>query len=246
MGTGTSHGIPTIGCRCAVCRSDNPKNKRGRCGALIRISGRNWLIDTPTEFRLQALRENLTHVDAVLYTHGHADHILGLDDLRVFTTGQPLPVYGNREALKTIRHAFPYAFTPPKQAGGGFPSLAAHRVKRPFVLDGTEIVPLPVFHGKIPILGYRIGPLVYMTDVSRIPEKTYGLTAGCRCLVINALRYYPHPTHFSLSQAVTAARRIGAEKVFFTHICHNLEHEAVNRSLPPGMQLAYDGLTVEL
>lgn len=246
MGTGTSHGIPTIGCHCAVCRSDNPKNKRGRCGALIRINGRNWLIDTPTEFRLQALRENLTHVDAVLYTHGHADHILGLDDLRVFTTDNPLPVYGNREALKTIRNAFPYAFSPPKQAGGGFPCLTAHCVTETFILDGTEIIPLPVFHGEIPILGYRIGPLVYITDASRIPDRTYSLAAGCRCLVLNALRYYPHPTHFSLAQAVEAAERIGAEKVFFTHICHNLEHEAVNRFLPPGMQLAYDGLSVEL
>lgn len=246
MGTGTSHGIPTIGCRCAVCRSENPKNRRTRCGAMLEIDGRNWLIDTPTEFRLQALRENVTHIDAVLYTHGHADHILGLDDLRVFTAEAPLPVFGNREALKTIRAAFPYAFKPPKQAGGGFPSLVPHRVTRPFTLYGTEVIPLPVFHGRIPILGYRIGDLAYITDAVFIPESTFALLAGCRCLVLNALRYYPHPTHFSLPQALKAAERIGAERVFFTHICHNLEHEAVSRTLPPGIGLAYDGLSVEL
>lgn len=246
MGTGTSHGIPTIGCRCAVCRSDNPKNKRGRCGALLQINGKNWLIDTPTEFRLQALRENLTHVNAVLYTHAHSDHILGLDDLRVFTIDRPLSIYGNRETIRTIHRAFPYAFKPPKQAGGGFPCLTAHRVKKPFLIDGIPVTPLPVLHGKIPILGYRIGDLVYITDAAVIPEATYKLTAGCRCLVINALRYYPHPTHFSLAQAMLAAEKIGAERVFFTHICHNMEHEAVNRTLPSGTELAYDGLSVEI
>ena len=246
MGTGTSHGIPTIGCRCAVCRSENPKNKRTRCGALLNIDGRNWLIDTPTEFRLQALREKLTHVDAVLYTHGHADHILGLDDLRVFTTEAPLPVYGNREALKTIRTAFPYAFKPPKQAGGGFPSLVPHCVSRPFVLYGTEVIPLPVFHGRIPILGYRIGDLAYITDASFIPEPTFSLLDGSRYLVLNALRYYPHPTHFSIAQALKAAARIGADRVFLTHICHNVEHELASRTLPAGVELAYDGLSVEL
>lgn len=246
LGTGTSHGIPTIGCNCPVCRSDNPQNKRTRCGALLQINGRNWLIDTPTEFRLQALRENLTHVDAVLYTHGHADHILGLDDLRVFTAQRPLDIYGNRETLITIRRTFPYAFKPPKQTGGGFPCLIPHRVAGSFSIGETEIIPLPVLHGKMSILGYRIGPLVYITDASRIPDRTYSLTTGCRCLVLNALRYYPHPTHFSLAQAIETAERIGAEKVFFTHICHNLEHETVNRFLPSGMQLAYDGLSVEL
>ena len=246
MGTGTSHGIPTIGCRCAVCRSENPKNKRTRCGALLEIDNRNWLIDTPTELRLQALRENLTHVDAVLYTHGHADHILGLDDLRVFTTEAPLPVYGNREALKTIRTAFPYAFKPPKQAGGGFPSLKPHCVSRPFILYGTEVIPLPVFHGRIPILGYRIRDLAYITDASFIPEPTFSLLDGCRYLVLNALRYYPHPTHFSIAQALKAAERISADRVFLTHICHNVEHELVSGTLPPGVELACDGLTIEL
>lgn len=245
LGTGTSHGIPVIGCRCSVCRSENPKNKRTRCGALLETGAEKWLIDTPPEFRLQALREKLDRVDAVLYTHAHADHIFGLDDLRVFTARRPLPVYGSRETLKTLRRTFPYAFTPPKQAGGGFPSLAPHRVRGPFEIGGRQIVPLPVYHGRLRIFGYRIGGLVYITDALRIPAETLKSASGCRVLVLNALRWRPHPTHLSLPQAAEIAGKIGAEKVYFTHICHNLEHEAVSAELPAGTQLAYDGLTVD-
>lgn len=245
LGTGTSHGIPVIGCRCSVCRSENPKNKRARCGALLETGAEKWLIDTPPEFRLQALREKLDRVDAVLYTHAHADHIFGLDDLRVFTARRPLPVYGSRETLKTLRRTFPYAFTPPKQAGGGFPSLAPHRVRGPFEIGGRQIVPLPVYHGRLRIFGYRIGGLVYITDALRIPAETLKSASGCRVLVLNALRWRPHPTHLSLPQAAEIAGKIGAEKVYFTHICHNLEHEAVSAELPAGTELAYDGLTVD-
>lgn len=245
LGTGTSHGIPVVGCRCSVCRSENPKNKRTRCGALLEIDGEKWLMDTPTEFRFQALREKLDRVDAVFYTHAHADHILGLDDLRIFTIHRPLPIYGSRQTLKTLQRMFPYAFSPPKQAGGGFPSLTPHRVRGPFSVGSREIIPLPVYHGKIRIFGYRIGSLAYITDASRIPEATLKAAAGCRVLILNALRWFPHPTHLSLPQAMSIAEKIGAEKIYFTHICHNMEHEAVNAELPHGTELAYDGLSVD-
>lgn len=246
LGTGTSHGIPTIGCSCSVCRSSDPKNKRSRCGALLEVNGENWLIDTPTELRLQLLREEVVKVHRVFYTHAHADHILGLDDLRVFTHKQPLPIYGSKETLRTLKSSFPYAFHPPRQKGGVFPCLKSVTVKKEFEVNGQRIEPLEVHHGRLKILGYRFGPLAYITDASFLPPQTIQKLIGCRYLVLNALRFYPHATHFSLAQAVEVARQIEAKQVYFTHICHNMDHSSVNRVLPSTMELAYDGLSIEI
>jgi phosphoribosyl 1,2-cyclic phosphate phosphodiesterase len=240
--------VPVIGCGCAVCQSRDPKDKRGRCAAWVHGPGQrpSLLIDTGPEFRAQALREGILRADAALYTHAHADHISGLDDLRVFGERQAckIPCYGNRQTLALIRERFGYVFRP-TQKGGGKPQITLCPVAAPWVVAGLKVRPVPLWHGKLKTLGWRIGDMAYLTDTHRIPEASFGLLKGLRLLVLDALRPSPHPTHFSLPQAVAAARRIGAQRTLFTHITHQLPHAATCRSLPKGMALGFDGQSVE-
>jgi phosphoribosyl 1,2-cyclic phosphate phosphodiesterase len=205
------------------------------------------LIDAATEHRLQALREGIKRVDAVLLTHSHADHVNGMDDLRIYGERQDvdLPVYGNRSTLKTIRIQFSYVFHR-TQAGGGKPRLHLRPVQGPFQIRGLKIIPIPLFHGRLSILGWRAGDFAYLTDTNRVPEASFRLLKGLKVLVLDALRPKPHSTHFSLSQAVEVARRVRAKRTYFTHITHLLPHAATNRKLPKGMELAWDGLKFKI
>lgn len=245
MGTGTSHGVPVIGCRCSVCASSNPKNKRTRSSVLIKEQGAHILIDTATEFRLQALANHVDRVDAVLYTHCHADHVFGFDDLRVFAYGQqqPLPVYGNEPTISELRSVFSYAFRR-TQEGGGKPHVETNVVHGPFKTAGVEVIPVPIFHGELPILGYRIGNMAYVTDCSQIPPESLALLQSLQVLILGVIRYEPHPTHMHVAQALDLVEKLRPHRAYFTHISHLLEHETVSRALPPGVELAFDGLTI--
>ncbi len=245
LGSGTSTGVPVVGCDCAVCRSGDPRNKRTRPSVLLEMARGNVLIDTPPDLREQALRVGLARVDAVLFTHAHADHIFGLDDLRPFNfrQGGAIPCYGAAETLARIRQVFSYAFET-SQEGGGKPQIELHPVRAPFALLGEEYVPVPAWHGELEVFGYRRGSFAYLTDVHRIPEESWPLLTGLDVLVLSALRYRRHPTHFSLEEAVEAARRIGARRTIFTHLAHDVDHAALATPLPPGIELGYDGLVV--
>lgn len=247
LGTGTSHGVPMIGCDCAVCRSDNPRNKRTRASVLVEIDGVNLLIDTTPELRIQTLREEIRHVDAVLFTHAHADHIFGLDDVRRFNdlSGNAMPCYGSAETLKTIRRVFEYVFVP-TQVGGGKPALDLIEVDTLFNIREVSIQPVQVLHGKLNVLGYRIGGFAYVTDVSCIPESSMQLLTGLDALVLGVLRPQPHETHFSLAEGLEVVERLQPKSAYFTHIAHKLDHETTNASLPPHIRLSYDGLRIDL
>src|SRR5712692_2218818 len=237
LGTGTSHGIPVIGCSCAVCTSKDRANQRYRPAIVVEWGGKVLLVDTPPELRLQLLRADVRHVDALLYTHSHTDHVFGLDDVRVFNQreGIALPVYGTGETLANLRRQFYYVFidTP---AAGGKPQLALNEIDpidRPFVAAGQVIQPVPVWHGPTRVLGYRFGSVGYVTDTNAIPEESLSLLAGLDVLVLDALRQRPHPTHFSVSEALAVVERLAPKRTFFTHICHDLDHEDTNQRLPP-------------
>jgi phosphoribosyl 1,2-cyclic phosphate phosphodiesterase len=247
LGSGTSTGVPVIGCRCAVCTSDNPRNQRLRPCLLLDFEGGVVLVDTPTDLRQQALRFAVERVDAVLYTHAHADHIYGLDDLRIYNFRQhrPIPCYGSSATLAALRRAFSYVFED-GQEGGGKPQVELCAVRAPFELLGRRVIPVPVLHGELEVFGYRIGDFAYVTDVSRIPEASYELLAGVRVLVLDALRYRPHPTHFTVDEALAAASRVGAERTVLTHIAHEIDHDRPAVALPPGVELGYDGLVLDL
>lgn len=246
LGTGTSHGIPVIGCGCEVCRSENQRNARTRSSILIEYNGSSVLIDTATELRMQILRHNIRHIDAVLFTHCHADHVCGFDDLRRFSelSGEDVPCYGSEKTLSDIKKMFEYVFVE-TQIGGGKPKIELRTVSAAFDLFGEEVVPIKVCHGKLPVLGYRIKSFAYVTDCSYIPEDSCELLRDLDTLVLGALRIRPHPTHFNLSEALEAVERLEPRRTFLTHICHDLEHETVNDLLPPNIRLAYDSLVVE-
>lgn len=260
LGTGTSHGVPMIGCDCRTCQSTDPRDKRSRPSIVIECldvdasaSGiardvRHILVDTSTDLRAQALAQNLRRVDAILYTHSHADHILGLDEVRRFNMVQQsaLPAYADGRTIADLRRTFAYVFSPDTQQGGGIPSLMLSTIGGPFCLGVLEVVPVPLLHGRLPILGFRIGPFAYLTDCSAIPDASWPLLVGVKTLVLDALRDRPHPTHFTVSEAVDAAGRIGAERTYFTHICHDLPHAETCARLPQGTQLAYDGQVLEI
>lgn len=250
LGTGTSQGIPVIGCDCAVCRSSAPEDTRFRASVVVsQDDGTYVLVDTTPDLRSQALVQGLTQVDAVVYTHSHADHIFGLDELRRFIAlrgGGTLTVHGDTETMNNLRRTFTYAFESPAELGGGVPRLVASVEDGPFVIGDTEWIPVPIFHGRRLINGYRIGGFAYLTDCSGIPETSWPLLDGLDVLVVGALRETPHPTHFSLDEAIAAARRTGARRTLFTHMCHDLGHAETNAHLPEGMSLAYDGLSVTL
>ena len=247
LGTGTSMGVPTLGCECPVCTSTNPRNKRTRASLLVHVNDRNIVIDTSTDFRAQALREGLKRLDAVLYTHSHADHILGLDDLRPYSFFQKLhiPCFGNESTMAGICEMFKYVFTEP-QFGGSIPRIEPRVIDGFFEYLGIPIQPVPVIHGKIPVLGYRIGALAYLTDLSEIPDESYRLLEGVSTLILGVLRYNPHPTHLSYDKALQIVDRLGPEQTFFTHISHDFDHERTGGELPAGVFLAYDGLTLEV
>jgi phosphoribosyl 1,2-cyclic phosphate phosphodiesterase len=250
LGTGTSMGVPMIGCACAVCQSTDPRDNRSRPSILVRLaSGAAILVDTSADLRAQALRFGLTRVDAVLYTHSHADHILGLDELRRFNTLMkgPIPLYGDERTLTDLRRIFHYAFQAPREPGHEYvPQLVPFVLDGPLSVAGTEVRPVPVTHGVRTIFGFRFGRFAYLTDCCAIPEASWPLLEGLDVVVVDALRDRPHASHFSLDQAVAAARRIGAGRTFFTHMSHDLGHEATCARLPAGMALAHDGLRLEI
>ena len=247
LGTGTSHGVPMIACSCPVCKSANPKNRRTRTSVALSDGRHTILIDTTPELRLQAIAVGLSRVDAVLFTHAHADHIFGLDDIRRFNEIQmaSIPCYGQAETMETIHRAFNYIFVP-TQEGGGKPKITLEPVAGPFVAAGMLVQPIPIFHGELPVFGYRIGRFAYVTDCSEIPEQSYELLRNLDVLVLAALRPYGHPTHFTIEQAVEVAKKVGADNTYFVHMSHRVEHEETNSWLPEGIELAYDGLQIEV
>ncbi len=256
LGTGTSMGVPTLGCTCAVCTSADPHDRRLRPSVLLRWrdteSGieRAVVIDTGPDFREQALRAKLTKVDAVLYTHGHADHIFGMDDLRPLSyialrSGGPIPLYADEETAAILQRVYSYTCS----THATYPTRARVELKplaERTTIDGAEFVAVPLMHGDLQIVGYRFGNAAYMTDVSAIPDASFALLEGVEVLVISALRHAPHPSHATLEQSLAWAQRIGAKQTWFTHIAHDLGHEETNRNLPANAQLAYDGLSVPI
>ena len=249
LGTGTSHGVPMIGCDCDVCQSSDPRDQRFRSSIYVEgDDGVCLLVDTTTDLRSQALRAGIRRVDAVLFTHSHADHMMGLDEVRRFNmlTKQPLPLYGMPETLEDLRRTFSYVFAADAPRGGGVPDLRLWTLAGPACFGCTEVEPVPVRHGVREVLGFRFGRFAYLTDCNAIPEPSLARLCGLDVLVLDALRHRPHPTHFSLDQAVAMASRIGARSTYFTHIAHELGHAATCASLPASMALAYDGLVIDL
>lgn len=249
LGTGTSHGIPVIGCGCPTCTSSDSRNRRTRCSLALGLPEGNLLVDTPPDLRTQLLREGIGLVHAVLYTHEHADHLFGLDDLRIFAhyLGHDLPIYCDRLVEERIRQTFDYAFDPAAREypAGGVPRLAFRPVSgEPLELLGAQVIPIALRHGRYHVWGYRFGDVAYCTDTNEIPPESQPLLEGLDVLILDCLRRRRHATHFSLDEAIEAARRLAPKQTLFTHMCHDLEHEATNAALPPGMELAYDGMSI--
>jgi phosphoribosyl 1,2-cyclic phosphate phosphodiesterase len=247
LGTGTSAGIPMIGCACEVCTSTDPRDQRTRPSVLISYNDTRVLVDTTPELRVQCIANRVERIDAVVYTHAHADHIMGLDDVRRFNVvlNGPLDVWGDGRTLKTLTTCFAYAFNGPNPDPSVFrPHLEPRTITGPFEIGGVTWTPIPLFHGKLPILGFRVGNLAYCTDVNLIPDESFDLLRGVDTLVIDALRWKPHTTHFSVDEAIAAARRIRPRRTLFTHISHDLGHAAATDRLPPGFELGYDGQRV--
>jgi len=247
LGTGTSTGVPLVACHCAVCTSPDPHDKRTRPSVMLEYDGHVVLIDTTPDFRTQALREGMARLDAVVYTHAHADHILGLDDTRVFYFRQqvPIPIYANEPCLATLQRTFAYIFDGNFPFGGAV-RLNPHCVEGSFELWGLHLVPIPVLHGNLPVLGYRFRDVAYITDVSEIPETSFPLLENLDTLILDALRPKPHPTHLTLEQALATVERIRPRRALFTHIAHELGHAETNARLPSHVRLAYDGLQLEI
>jgi len=251
LGTGTSVGVPMVGCGCEVCNSTDPHNQRTRCSVILGLPEGNLLIDTSPDLREQLLREKIGVVHSVLFTHEHADHIFGLDDLRImqFYLGGPVPLYCEPKVEARIRKSFDYAFDDvAKTHPGAAPQLTFRRIGlEPFNLLGAHIIPLRIQHGKrFEVLGFRFGDIAYCTDASSIPAESMERLTGLDVLILDALRPRGHATHFSLEQAVEIAQQLKPNQTYFTHMSHELEHAATNASLPPGMALGYDGLRIPL
>lgn len=251
LGTGTSMGVPVIGCDCAVCRSDDPRNSRTRTGVLIETPRGNFLIDASAELRLQLIRHHVRRVEAVLFTHAHADHILGLDDLRVFGYKRqaPVPLYCEEAVETTLREVFSYAFVPPEQRNHlhSIPSLAFERIgTTPFELLGVAIYPFRVWHGNTPVLAFRLGNVAFCTDCKQIPDESWPLLEGLDVLILDALWDEPHPTHLNIAEALDVVARVQPRQTYLTHVSHRLEYAQTNARLPAGVELAYDGLCFEI
>ena len=238
-----------IGCACAVCRSTNPRDRRLRPSIYVDVPGcAGILVDTTPDLRQQALTAGLTRLDAVLFTHSHADHILGLDEIRRFNfmQGGAIPCYAAATAWDSIRRTFYYVFDGMPREGGGIPKIEAHEITGPFTVGGVDVVPVPLLHGRMPILGFRFGDFAYLTDCSAIPDESWALVAGVQTLVVDALRDKKHATHFTVDEALDAIARIAPRRAYLTHMSHDLGHAETNARLPAGVELAYDGLVLDV
>jgi phosphoribosyl 1,2-cyclic phosphate phosphodiesterase len=257
MGTGTSQGIPMIGCNCNVCKSENPKDNRLRSSALIDYKGFRILIDAGPDFRQQMIREGVSNLDAILLTHEHKDHTGGLDDVRAlnYINGKALPIYCEERVLRSLEKEYSYAFEENRYPGVPEFDIRvidnnAFYIERENGLSkvpGLEVIPIRVYHYKLPIFGYRIGDIAYITDANRIDDESYKLLNNVKVLVVNTVRHAKHISHFSLSEAIEVAKRIGAERTFLTHLSHQIgTHDQLSAELPPGIYAAWDGLTIEI
>lgn len=248
LGSGTSSGVPIIGCSCKVCTSTNPKNKRLRSSCLIEADGKNLLIDTSPDLREQALRYGIKCVDAVLYTHRHADHIHGIDEMRVYNalSGKEIPVYGDISTLNHLTRNFKYIFNPSSTYPSLTPRLEAHVVSGQFDCCGVSVQMIPCHHGTFLTANYRVGNGAWLTDTNGIPDESYELLKGLDVLFLDGLRLKPHPTHFHLEEALKVARKIGAKKTYLIHLTDDYDHDEFNKQLPAGVELAYDGLKVNI
>lgn len=249
LGTGTSHGVPVIGCHCPVCESTDPHNNRTRTGVAVRSPGGIFLIDTSPELRIQLLREKIELAEAVIYTHSHADHLFGLDDLRLFgyRLDRAIPLYCEEIVEKQIRAAFSYAFDTNLSDlhHGAVPLLELHRIGlEPFEVLGQHVQPIRLMHGRLPVLGFRFADVAFCTDVSLIPDESWPLLEGLDTLVIDALRDEPHATHFGIPQALEAVERLKPKRTYLTHVSHHLDYQSTNARLPAGVELSYDGLRI--
>jgi phosphoribosyl 1,2-cyclic phosphate phosphodiesterase len=247
MGSGTSMGVPTIGCECRVCTSADPHDRRTRPSVMISYEGHNVLIDTTPDFREQAIRERVRYLDAVIYTHAHADHILGLDDLRPLSFHRPngkIPLYASEQTGQLLRSIFRYIFDSDYKYGG-LAQVELHHIEGPVHLFGACFKPVTVLHGDAAIFGFRFGSAAYLTDFSEVPEETLAQLHGLDILFLDALRHQPHPTHSTVENSLKIVDRLKPQRAFFTHICHDLPHEETNASLPPNVRLSYDGLKLE-
>lgn len=248
LGCGTSTGVPSIGCRCTVCTSGHPRNRRLRASIWLGWEGRGILVDTTTDLRQQALERQIPRVDAVLYTHPHADHIHGIDELRIYNSlqGGVISCFGSRQTVSRLRQSFRYIF---EEDGSEMfrPKLTVQVIQGPFRLFDQEVVPLPADHGPGgKVLGFRFGPFAYLTDCVQIPEETLARMEGLTVLILDALRQAPHPSHLTLEEASRVALRLGAARTYLTHLSHDVDYEAANAFLPEGVELAYDGLEFEV
>ena len=247
LGSGTSTGVPVLGCRCPVCCSQLPENKRTRCSALLQWGGKNVLIDTATDFRQQALREGLDRIDAVLFTHTHADHVHGIDDLRTLNSSPrgAIPVFGSAKSARSIKRIFSYIFHDEEETGYR-PRLSIQAVEEPFELFGRTVTPVPLVHGPGEAFGYRVGPLAYLTNCSQVPDASLELLEDLELLVVDALRFSEHASHFNIAGAIALARQIGAAGTILTHLSHDVDYAKHGGDLPEGVEFAYDGQKLSL
>jgi len=250
LGTGTSVGVPMIGCGCPVCTSSDPHNRRSRCSLALGLPEGNLLVDTSPDLRMQLVREQIGIIHAALFTHEHADHVMGFDDLRLFQfyLGHPVPVYCEEVVERRIRRSFDYAFDDrPQTHAGAVPKVSFQRINlAPFHLLGMRVVPLRLLHGRFEVLGFRFGDVAYCTDTNRIPPESLALLEGLDVLILGALRHSPHPAHYSLDEAVAVAEQLQPKRTLFTHVSHEMEYAATNAYLPRGMELAHDALRLPL
>jgi phosphoribosyl 1,2-cyclic phosphate phosphodiesterase len=251
FGTGTSLGVPMIGCGCQVCRSTDPRDRRSRASIYVETAEHAWVVDTGPDFRMQALRERLTRLDAAIYTHSHTDHIMGFDDLRPFCFGgRDLPVHASPETMRDLERVFVFAFNG-ENRWPGYIRPAPHLIDGPFFLGDTEVVPIPVRHGRAQVNGFlfrRNGePLAaYFSDCKEVPGEARAQLQGVRHLIVDALRYTPHPTHMNVDEALALAAEVAPGQTWLTHLSHDLMHAELEPTLPPGVRIAYDGLKIEI